>query len=47
MYSPSIFSIAQADPLLIQLSIPYKSFWNNSSTPYLLKPTFASAVELK
>ena len=26
MYSPSIFSIAQADPLLIQLSIPYKGF---------------------
>ena len=47
MCSPSIYSIVQSDPSLIQLSILHKNCRKDLLRPYLFVLITAFAVELK
>ena len=47
MYSPSTYSIVQADPSLIQLTILCKTCWKDLLRPYLFALITVFAVELK
>ena len=46
IYSPSMYSVVQADSSSIQLSNLYKISWKDLSRPYLLQLIIVLAVEL-